>query len=236
MPLRFTVMSGETGSSLPIVSVPVLVPGEAGEKSTVTLALSPAAMEKGAAGEATNSAELDEMLSITKGAVPLFFSQTNRSEVVPLSISPKSRALLESESNAPIPVADKDTVVGLPDTLWTMERVAVFVPAEVGAKVTVTTCAAAPTLTVKVVGETVNCEASVPLTVTPVTRKVALPVFDTVKIFCEIDPTFVLSITMDESDKFMLGTPTPVPASDIVEELPVALCGVCPTRSIVKRV
>ena len=51
-----------------------------------------------------------------------------------------------------------------------------------GANVTVTVCAAAPGLIVKAVGVTVNCAASVPETVIPVTLSAAVPVFDAVRV------------------------------------------------------
>ena len=89
---------------------------------------------------------------------------------------------------------------GLPLALCAMDSDADFAPLEVGVKVTVTVCAAAPELTVKVVGLTVNCEASVPLTVMPVMLRAALPVLETVKVAVPEVPTLTLPAETEVAD------------------------------------
>jgi len=102
-----------------------------------------------------------------------------------------------------------------------------FDPAEVGANVTVTVCAAAPALTVNVVGLTVNIVVSaVPTRAMEKTISAALPVFPTVNVFWDEDPTAVLSIASDVTDRLMpgAGCAVPFPVRETVVGLPDALC------------
>ncbi len=98
-------------------------------------------------------------------------------------------------------VPESVTVAGLPLALWAMDREAERLPGDpVGVKVTVTVCAAAPALTVNEEGLTVNCAASVPETVIPVTLRAALPVLDTVNVCAPFDPMLTVPNDRDEAD------------------------------------
>ncbi len=50
-----------------------------------------------------------------------------------------------------------------------------------------------------------KCEASVPLTVIPVTPRLPPPVFEIVKDVCEVADTFVLAIVNDVVDREITG-------------------------------
>ena len=89
--------------------------------------------------------------------------------------------------------------MGLPEALCAMDREADLAPAEVGANVTVKVWLP-ETAMVAVVGLTVNCVASVPDTVMPVIDRLALPGLVIVKVFCEVAPTFVLSIASEVAE------------------------------------
>jgi hypothetical protein len=84
-----------------------------------------------------------------------------------------------------------------------MDREAVFGPAEVGAKVTVTVWADAPALIVNEVGDTVNCKASVPVTAMEETVSGPVPGLETVKVFCEEAPKAVLFIAREATDRLI---------------------------------
>jgi len=88
-----------------------------------------------------------------------------------------------------VPLPVRATGDGLPEALWATDKVADLEPADEGANVTDTVCAAAPALTVKVAGLTVNCAASAPDTVIPDTVSAAAPVLDTVKVSARLCPT-----------------------------------------------
>ena len=74
--------------------------------------------------------------------------------------------------------------------------------AAVGANVTVTVCGVPPGDTVKLDGLTVNTTASL---VTLVTFNAALPVFETVNVFCELLPTSVDPKESDVDDSDITG-------------------------------
>ena len=57
----------------------------------------------------------------------------------------------------------------------------------------------------------------------PVTDKMPSPVLLIVNVFCDVDPTFVLSIARDVIDRLIDGRPTPVPLRATDEGLPAAL-------------
>ena len=63
----------------------------------------------------------------------------------------------------------------------------------------------APAAIVAVVGETENCAASAPPVLMPVMDRLALPVLEIVKVFCDKAPTAVLSIFSDVADRLMPG-------------------------------
>jgi hypothetical protein len=87
----------------------------------------------------------------------------------------------------PLPVRVRED--GLPAALWATDSVADFVPAEVGANVTVTVWGDPPALIVKLAGLTLNCAPSVPPTVTDEAVSPAAPVLDTVKVNDLVCPT-----------------------------------------------
>ena len=113
---------------------------------------------------------------------------------------------------------------GLLDALCSMDRAADLVPADVGVKVTVTVCSDPLAAMVRVVGETVNCEASVPVTVIPVTDSGAVPGLLMVNVFCDVVSAVVLSIASAVTDSAItgMGTAVPVPVKDKVVGLPEA--------------
>ena len=115
---------------------------------------------------------------------------------------------------------------GLLDALCSMDRAADLVPADVGVKVTVTVCSDPLAAMVRVVGETVNCEASVPVTVIPVTDSVAVPVLLMVNVFCDVAPIVAGSIVKDVDDTRItgVGATVPVPVTDTVVGLSAASC------------
>ena len=85
-----------------------------------------------------------------------------------------------------------------------MEREADFAPAEVCVNVTVTVCAA-PALTVKEVGLTVNCAASAPDTAMPDTVNVAVPMLETMKVCVLEDPVLLPPKESEVEDRAMVG-------------------------------
>ncbi|OGG43827.1 MAG: hypothetical protein A3F84_20240 [Candidatus Handelsmanbacteria bacterium RIFCSPLOWO2_12_FULL_64_10] len=92
----------------------------------------------------------------------------------------------------------------MPAALWAMDRVADFTPAEVGVNTTVT-FRESPAGIVAVAGDTLNCEESLPVTVMPVTDRLAQPGLERIKVFCAVAPTFVLSKGKDEADSMRYG-------------------------------
>ncbi len=107
--------------------------------------------------------------------------------------------------DAALPTPVRATVAGLPVALCAMDSEADFAPAEVGANVTVT-FALSPDATVAVAGEAVNCDESAPVTLIPVTDRLAVPVFRIVTVFWEVAPTVVLSNVSDVADRLIGGS------------------------------
>ena len=73
-----------------------------------------------------------------------------------------------------------------------------------------------------------NCEAFVPVTVMPVTDRLALPVLLIVNVFCEVDPTSVLSIAREVIGRRIVGAgdggaAVPLPVNETDDGLPDAL-------------
>jgi hypothetical protein len=83
-----------------------------------------------------------------------------------------------------------------------MDKEADFGPAEVGENVTVNDLLT-PAAIVVSVGDTRNCEASVPVTMMPEMDRLPLPGFEIVKVFCEVPPTAVLSIANEVADRLI---------------------------------
>ena len=105
---------------------------------------------------------------------------------------------------AATPLPASATEDGLPVALWAIDKEAPLSPAEVGVNVTVIVWLPLAE-TVAVVGDTANIDASVPLTVIPVTFNVALPVLLIVNVFCDVDPTVVLSIASEVVESEIAG-------------------------------
>ena len=81
-----------------------------------------------------------------------------------------------------------------------MDREADLEPVEEGVNVTVTVWAGPPALTVKEVGLTLNCPASVPDTVMLDTVSAAVPALETVKTCVPDDPTPTVPNDNEEDD------------------------------------
>ena len=105
--------------------------------------------------------------------------QRTVAEALPRVTAPMVGAPGAVGAAAPVPV--RDTVSGLPGALFAMFTVAVFAPAVVGAKVTLTVHEApGATEAQPATGVAVNDAESVPVTVTPDTTRAAVPVLLTV--------------------------------------------------------
>lgn len=134
---------------------------------------------------------------------------------------------LKSNKKTTLPLPLKEIVEGAPAALWRMDREVDFAPAETGANVTVIVWPP-PEAIVAVVGDTVNCEASVPVNIIPATDKLALPVLLIVNVFCDVAPTFVLSIASEVVERLIAGAgeggvAVPLPVSETDDGLPDAL-------------
>ncbi|OGG45372.1 MAG: hypothetical protein A3F84_27075 [Candidatus Handelsmanbacteria bacterium RIFCSPLOWO2_12_FULL_64_10] len=82
----------------------------------------------------------------------------------------------------PTPIPLRGTDEGLPAALWAMDREADFGPTEVGAKVTVIVRLPHAAI-VAVVGDTLNCEESGPVTAMPEMERLALPMLLILNVF-----------------------------------------------------
>ncbi|OGG43599.1 MAG: hypothetical protein A3F84_24065 [Candidatus Handelsmanbacteria bacterium RIFCSPLOWO2_12_FULL_64_10] len=213
-----------------IDSVAVFAPADDGVNVTVTVCAAAPALTVNDVGLTVNivvsAVPTRAMEKIIRAALPVFPTVKvfwEEDPTVVLSIVREVTEMLITGVGAVVPLPVKATEEGLPAALWAIDSEADLAPAEVGANVTVTVCAGPPALTVKVVGLTVNCEASVPETVMPVTLRTELPVLETVKVAVPEDPTFVLSIAREITDSLINAKPTPVPDRDTDVGLPAAL-------------
>jgi len=96
-----------------------------------------------------------------------------------------------ARTTAAVPVPLRETLVGVPTASWVIDRLADFVPADVGAKVTVTSWLC-PALIANDVAETENSAALAPERVMLLTLNAASPVLETVKVCEVVDPISVL--------------------------------------------
>ena len=157
-------------------------------------------------GETANwveSAPLRVILDTTRLAVPVLDTDTVFCENEPTRVESivKTTGLTEMLGvgtggggvvDRPTPL--KFTVCGVPAALWLNTSEADLVPAESGAKVTMKIWLE-PAAMLAEVGRTEKRGAWVPLTITEETFNATIPELVTVKIFWEIDPTLVVSIT-----------------------------------------
>ena len=108
-----------------------------------------------------------------------------------------------------VPIPESGTIDGDPEASWAIDSEADFAPAEVGAKKTVTVCAAPSALIVNGVALTENCPASVPVTEMPETFSAALPVLETVRVFVSVPPTFTLPNAREPDETLKIGAIVP---------------------------
>ena len=117
------------------------------------------------------------------------------------------------------------TVIELP-ALWLIVSAAALFPDETGAKFTVTVCNPFGE-TVNDAGDTENMAESAPLRVMLDTTRLAVPVLETTSVFCENEPTSVISTT-NEVGMLMpgagcVGIVFPNPLTPTTVEPPLAL-------------
>ena len=108
-------------------------------------------------GDTVNCELLETTLLIVSVALPVLV----RVRLAVPGVPPTVIALLTetdagTEIAGAVPVPVRLTADGLPEALCAIDNEPVFAPVEVGVKVTVTVCAAAPDATVNVDGLTVN--------------------------------------------------------------------------------
>ena len=99
-----------------------------------------------------------------------------------------------------------------------MDKPADRLPANpVGVNVTVTVCANAPALTVKLVGLTVNCAAWAPDKVTFDILSVSVPVLDTVNVCATDEPTTTFPSESETDERLIAGASV----ADACAEIPL---------------
>lgn len=183
-----------------IVSTATLFPAETGTKFTV-ITCDPFGVVVKTIGETANMAEsapLRVMLDTTRLAVPTLdtvnvFCENEPTKVE--SIANEVGALIPGVGCAgtvfPNPLTF--TTVEPPLALWLIVRIADFAPTVTGANETVMVWLA-PNAIVAVVGKMLNMAASVPIKAIPDTTRLAVPVLVITNVFCDVEPTMVVSI------------------------------------------
>ncbi|OGG45371.1 MAG: hypothetical protein A3F84_27070 [Candidatus Handelsmanbacteria bacterium RIFCSPLOWO2_12_FULL_64_10] len=167
-------------------SVADFVPVDEGVNVTVTVCAEAPALTVNVIGLAVNceaSVPNIPMPDRVSAASPVFPTVNVSALLWPTCTSPNESEVADRLMDgrpAPTPLRGMDE--GLPAALWETDREADFGPADDGVNVTVTAWLP-PAAIVAVVGDTVNCEESGPVTVIPVTDRLALPVLLIVNVF-----------------------------------------------------
>ena len=186
VPLRVTAW-GDAAALSAIEREPVSAPTTFGLNSTETVQLAATAREvPQVVADLRNEVELVPVMVSdvsVKAAVPVFFTVTTCAAVVdPTFVEANVRPVADRATlGAVVPVPFRVTVCGEPVALSAIERDAVGAPATVGLNSTETVQLAATASDVpQVVADFTNGVALVPLMVSDVSVKAAVPVFFTV--------------------------------------------------------
>lgn len=136
VPVSETVREVSSGSLVVRVTVADCSPTDVGLNVTPTPWLLFAVIVN-VVGERVNAAFDDVTLDTVKSALPLLETTSVSVFSVFVSTSPKLNVLADRLMSGAVPIVVSEILVGLPDALWIMDRVAGSAPKVVGVVVTV---------------------------------------------------------------------------------------------------